>query len=112
MIMGAGVARTVPWTGSARAVEGLAGAKRTALVAMLSVPVGLVSGPDSEHRVGLRSYCGVLGIARAREDRGISLIKPIGFAAILGGTDQWARDRHPDKRTPARSTPGAEAFSA
>jgi hypothetical protein len=86
MIMGQGVARTGLMDRFSRAVVGLAGTKRTGIVALLSVPVGLVSGLIQNIGSVALFLPGVLDIARREKIAASSLIMPIGFAAILGGT--------------------------
>jgi di/tricarboxylate transporter len=86
MIMGQGVARTGLMDRFSRAVVGLAGTRRTRLVAMVSVPVGLVSGLIQNIGAVALFLPGVLDIARREKIAASSLIMPIGFAAILGGT--------------------------
>ena len=86
MIIGQGVARTGLMDRFSRAVVGLAGKARTRLVAMVSVPVGLVSGLIQNIGSVALFLPGVLGIARREKIAASSLIMPIGFAAILGGT--------------------------
>jgi di/tricarboxylate transporter len=86
MIMGQGVARTGIMDRFSRAVVGLAGTRRTRLVAVVSVPVGLVSGLIQNIGAVALFLPGVLNIARREKIAASSLIMPIGFAAILGGT--------------------------
>jgi di/tricarboxylate transporter len=86
MVMGQGVARTGLMDRFSRAVVGLAGTRRTGIVAMLSVPVGLVSGLIQNIGSVALFLPGVLDIARREKIAASSLIMPIGFAAILGGT--------------------------
>ncbi|MFO7576815.1 MAG: SLC13 family permease [Pelovirga sp.] len=86
MIMGRGVARTGLMDGFARAVVTLAGAERSKLVGLISVPVGIMSGLIQNIGAVALFLPGVLDIARRNKIAPSALIMPIGFAAILGGT--------------------------
>lgn len=86
MIMGRGVARTGLMDGFSRAVVKLAGAKRSKIVGLISVPVGLMSGLIQNIGAVALFLPGVLDIARREKIAPAALIMPIGFAAILGGT--------------------------
>lgn len=86
MIMGRGVARTGLMDGFSRAVLRVAGEKRSKIVALVSVPVGLMSGFIQNIGAVALFLPGVLDIARRRKLAASGLVMPIGFAAILGGT--------------------------
>lgn len=86
MIMGRGVARTGLMDGFSRAILSVAGEKRSKIVALVSVPVGLMSGFIQNIGAVALFLPGVLDIARRRKLAPSGLIMPIGFAAILGGT--------------------------
>lgn len=86
MIMGRGVARTGLMDGFSRAVVKLAGAKKSKIVGLISVPVGLMSGLIQNIGAVALFLPGVLDIARREKIAPSALIMPIGFAAILGGT--------------------------
>lgn len=86
MIMGRGVARTGLMDGFSRAVVKLAGAKRSKIVGLISVPVGLMSGLIQNIGAIALFLPGVLDIARREKIAPSAMIMPIGFAAILGGT--------------------------
>ncbi len=86
MIMGRGVARTGLMDGFSRAVVKLAGAKKSKIVSLISVPVGLMSGLIQNIGAVALFLPGVLDIARREKIAPSALIMPIGFAAILGGT--------------------------
>ncbi len=86
MIMGQGIARTGLMDRFSQAVVKLAGTKPTGIVATLSVPVGILSGLIQNIGAVALFLPGVLDIARRHKIAASSLILPIGFAAILGGT--------------------------
>ena len=86
MIMGRGVARTGLMDGFSRAVVKLAGAKKSKIVGLISVPVGLMSGLIQNVGAVALFLPGILDIARREKIAPSALIMPIGFAAILGGT--------------------------
>ncbi len=86
MIMGRGVARTGLMDGFSRAVVKLAGTKKSKIVGLISVPVGLMSGLIQNIGAVALFLPGVLDIARREKISPSALIMPIGFAAILGGT--------------------------
>jgi di/tricarboxylate transporter len=86
MIMGRGVSRTGLMDGFSRAVLKVAGEKRSKIVGLVSVPVGLMSGLIQNIGAVALFLPGVLDIARQRKIAASGLIMPIGFAAILGGT--------------------------
>ncbi len=86
MIMGRGVARTGLMDGFSRAVVKLAGEKKSKIVGLISVPVGLMSGLIQNIGAVALFLPGVLNIARREKIAPSALIMPIGFAAILGGT--------------------------
>jgi len=86
MTMGRGVARTGLMDGFSRAVVRLAGAKRSKIVGLISVPVGLISGLIQNIGAVALFLPGVLDIARREKIAPYALIMPIGFAAILSGT--------------------------
>lgn len=86
MTMGRGVARTGLMDGFSRAVVRLAGAKRSKIVGLISVPVGLISGLIQNIGAVALFLPGVLDIAGREKIAPYALIMPIGFAAILSGT--------------------------
>ncbi len=86
MIMGRGVARTGLMDGFSRAVIKLADAKKSKIVGLISVLVGLMSGLIQNIGAVALFLPGVLDIARREKIAPSALVMPIGFAAILGGT--------------------------
>jgi di/tricarboxylate transporter len=86
MIMGRGVARTGLMDGFSRAVVTLAGAQKSKIVSLISVPVGLMSGLIQNIGAVALFLPGILDIARREKIAPSAMIMPIGFAAILGGT--------------------------
>jgi di/tricarboxylate transporter len=86
MIMGRGVARTGLMEGFARAIVKRTGGRRANIVAVVSLPVGVISGLIQNIGAVALFLPGVLDIARRKRLAASALIMPIGFAAILGGT--------------------------
>ena len=86
MIMGRGVARTGLMDGFSRAVVKLAGAKKSKIISLISVPVGIMSGLIQNIGAVALFLPGVLNIARREKIAPSAMVMPIGFAAILGGT--------------------------
>ncbi len=86
MIMGHGVARTGLMDRFSRAIVSLAGAHKSRIVGLVSIPVGLASGLIQNIGAIALFLPGVLDISRREKIPASSLIMPIGFAAILGGT--------------------------
>ncbi|MFO7830555.1 MAG: SLC13 family permease [Desulfuromonadaceae bacterium] len=86
MIMGRGVAHTGLMDSFSRAVVNLAGANKSKVVGLISVPVGLMSGLIQNIGAMALFLPGILDIARREKIAPSALVMPIGFAAILGGT--------------------------
>ena len=86
MIMGRGVARTGLMDRFARRFVERTGSRRAHIVALVSLPVGIMSGLIQNIGAVALFLPSVLDIARRKQLAASALIMPIGFAAILGGT--------------------------
>lgn len=86
MIMGRGVARTGLMERFARPIVERTGNRPAQIVALVSLPVGLMSGFIQNIGAVALFLPAVLDIARRKRLAASALIMPIGFAAILGGT--------------------------
>ncbi len=86
MIMGHGVARTGIMGRFSSAVIKRAGSDRRRIVGLLSLSVGVLSGFIQNIGAAALFLPGILDISRRKKIPPSSLIMPVGFAAILGGT--------------------------
>lgn len=86
MIMGRGVARTGLMERFVRPIVDRTGNRPSHIVALVSLPVGIMSGLIQNIGAVALFLPSVLDIARRKRLAASALIMPIGFAAILGGT--------------------------
>ncbi|HSQ27563.1 MAG TPA: SLC13 family permease [Anaerolineales bacterium] len=86
MILGQGIANTGIMDRFSRAVLEKVGTKKTSVVGLMSLSVGILSG--FIQNIGVRALFlpGILNISRREKIPASALIMPIGFAAIVGGT--------------------------
>lgn len=86
MILGRGIARTGIMDAFSKFVISKAGTRKRNLVGLLSLSTGLVSGLIQNIGSAALFLPGVMQVSRRTKIPASSLIMPIGFAAILGGT--------------------------
>ena len=86
MILGHGIARTGIMERFSRMVLKRVGDSRPRVVALMSISVGILSGFIQNIGAAALFLPGILNISRRARIPASSLIMPIGFAAILGGT--------------------------
>lgn len=86
MILGRGIARTGIMDGFSRYVISKVGSRRTRLVGLLSLSTGSLSGFIQNIGAAALFLPGIMQVSRQTKVPASSLIMPIGFAAILGGT--------------------------
>ena len=86
MILGRGIAKTGLMDRFSRFVLRAAGKSRNRIIAVVSASVGLMSGIIQNIGAAVLFLPSILNIARRMKIPPSSLIMPIGFAAILGGT--------------------------
>lgn len=86
MILGRGIARTGIMDGFSKFIMSKAGTRKRNLVGLLSVSTGLLSGFIQTLGSAALFLPGILQVSRRTRIPASSLIMPIGFAAILGGT--------------------------
>ncbi|MDP3451947.1 MAG: SLC13 family permease [Bacteroidales bacterium] len=86
MILGRGIAGTGIMDGFSKFIIGKAGTKETKLVGLLSLSTGLLSGLIQNIGAAALFLPGIMQVSRQTKIPQSSLIMPIGFAAILGGT--------------------------
>lgn len=86
MILGQGIANTGIMDGFSRAVLKKVGSKKSGVIAVMSLSVGILSGLIQNIGAAALFLPGILNISRREEIRASALIMPIGFAAIVGGT--------------------------
>lgn len=86
MILGHGISITGMMDRFSRAVVEKAGAGRPKIIGMMSLSVGVISGFIQNIGAAALFLPGILNISRREKIPASSLIMPIGFAAILGGT--------------------------
>jgi len=86
MILGRGIAKTGAMDGFARALLKKAGNSRSRILALLSLAVGALSGFIQNIGAVALFLPGILNLSRRGKIPVSSLVMPIGFAAILGGT--------------------------
>jgi di/tricarboxylate transporter len=86
MILGRGIARTGIMDSFSKFIISKAGTRRRNLVGLLSLSTGLLSGLIQNIGSAALFLPGVLQVSLRTKIPASSLIMPIGFAAILGGT--------------------------
>lgn len=86
MIMGSGVARTGIMDRFSRQVLARVGTSRRKIIGLMSLSVGTLSGFIQNIGAAALFLPGILSVSRRAKIPASSLIMPIGFAAILGGT--------------------------
>ncbi len=86
MILGRGIARTGIMDEFSKFIIRKAGTRKRNLVGMLSLSTGLVSGLIQNIGSAALFLPGIMQVSRRTKIPASSLIMPIGFAAILGGT--------------------------
>lgn len=86
MILGRGIARTGIMDEFSKFVISKAGTRRRNLVGLLSISTGILSGLIQNIGAAALFLPGILQVSRRTRIPASSLIMPIGFAAILGGT--------------------------
>jgi di/tricarboxylate transporter len=86
MILGRGIARTGIMDGFSKYVISKAGTRKKKLVGLLSLSAGFMSGLIQNIGAAALFLPGIMQVSRRTKIPASSLIMPIGFAAILGGT--------------------------
>lgn len=86
MILGKGIARTGIMDGFSKFIIKKAGNKKNKLLGLLSASTGVMSGFIQNIGAAALFLPGILQISRRTRIPPSSLIMPVGFAAILGGT--------------------------
>ena len=86
MILGRGIARTGIMDEFSKLIISKAGTRKRNLVGLLSISAGLVSGLIQNIGAAALFLPGIMQVSRRTKIPASSLIMPIGFAAILGGT--------------------------
>ena len=86
MILGQGIAKTGIMDRFSRAVLEKVGTKKSRVIGVMSLSVGVLSGLIQNIGAAALFLPGILNISRREKIPASSLIMPIGFAAILGGT--------------------------
>jgi di/tricarboxylate transporter len=86
MILGRGIARTGIMDEFSKFIISRAGTGKRTLVGLLSVSTGLLSGLIQNIGAAALFLPGIIQVSRRTKIPASSLIMPIGFAAILGGT--------------------------
>ena len=86
MILGRGIAKTGIMDQFSRAVLKKVGASKPRILGLMSLSVGLLSGFIQNIGAAALFLPGILDISRRGKIPASTLIMPIGFAAILGGT--------------------------
>jgi di/tricarboxylate transporter len=86
MILGRGIARTGIMDEFSKLVISKAGTSKRNLIGLLSISVGFLSGLIQNIGAAALFLPGILQVSRRTKIPSSSLIMPIGFAAILGGT--------------------------
>ncbi|MCA1759163.1 MAG: hypothetical protein LC658_05285 [Bacteroidales bacterium] len=86
MILGRGIARTGIMDKFSKFIISKAGTRKRNLVGLLSLSTGLLSGLIQNIGAAALFLPGILQVSRRTKIPASSLIMPIGFAAILGGT--------------------------
>jgi len=86
MIMGQGIASTGIMDRYSRAVLEKVGTKQSSVIGVMSLSVGILSGLIQNIGAAALFLPGILKVSRGQKIPASTLIMPIGFAAILGGT--------------------------
>jgi len=86
MILGRGIARTGIMDKFSKFIIKKAGNRKRNLIGLLSISTGLLSGLIQNIGAAALFLPGILQVSRSTKIPASSLIMPIGFAAILGGT--------------------------
>jgi di/tricarboxylate transporter len=86
MILGRGIARTGIMDKFSKFIISKAGTRKRNLIGLLSLSTGLLSGLIQNIGAAALFLPGILQVSRRTKIPASSLIMPIGFAAILGGT--------------------------
>ena len=86
MILGRGIARTGIMDEFSKIIIKKAGNRKSNLVGLLSFSIGLLSGLIQNIGAAALFLPGIIQVSRRTKIPASSLIMPIGFAAILGGT--------------------------
>lgn len=86
MILGRGIARTGIMDNFSKFIIKKAGPRKRNLIGLLSISTGLLSGLIQNIGAAALFLPGIMQVSRRTKIPASSLIMPIGFAAILGGT--------------------------
>ena len=86
MILGRGIARTGIMDEFSKFIISKAGTRKRNLIALLSLSTGFLSGLIQNIGAAALFLPGIMQVSRRTKIPASSLIMPIGFAAILGGT--------------------------
>ncbi len=86
MILGRGIARTGIMDTFSKFIISKAGTRKRNLVGLLSISTGIMSGLIQNIGAAALFLPGIMQVSRRTKIPPSSLIMPIGFAAILGGT--------------------------
>lgn len=86
MILGQGIAKTGIMDRFSRAVLEKVGTKKSRVIGVMSLSVGILSGFIQNIGAAALFLPGILNISRREKIPASALIMPIGFAAIVGGT--------------------------
>jgi di/tricarboxylate transporter len=86
MILGRGIARTGIMDEFSKFIISKAGTRKRNLVGLLSLSAGFLSGLIQNIGSAALFLPGIMQVSRSTKIPASSLIMPIGFAAILGGT--------------------------
>ncbi|MFO7942781.1 MAG: SLC13 family permease [Anaerolineales bacterium] len=86
MILGQGIAKTGIMDRFSRVVLENVGTKKSSLIGVMSLSVGMLSGFIQNIGAAALFLPGILNISRREKIPASALIMPIGFATILGGT--------------------------
>lgn len=86
MILGRGIARTGIMDKFSKFIISKAGTRKRNLVGLLSISTGVLSGLIQNIGAAALFLPGIMQVSRRTKIPASSLIMPIGFAAILGGT--------------------------
>lgn len=86
MVLGQGIAKTGIMDRFSRAVLKEVGTRQSRVIGLMSLSVGILSGLIQNIGAAALFLPGILNISRRERIPASTLIMPIGFAAILGGT--------------------------
>jgi di/tricarboxylate transporter len=86
MILGRGIARTGIMDEFSKFIISKAGPRKRNLIGLLSISTGILSGLIQNIGAAALFLPGIMQVSRRTKIPASSLIMPIGFAAILGGT--------------------------